>query len=773
MAISLDSKYNTFLADCQTFLTSPNSEPPAKSFAQIRQDHLDLLHDYSPTICARLIEALSKAWAWIQSVFCCATPSAPKPRSFLSSSERQEIRTQFAAVREAYHSHLKAAPAPSSSTPPAEPPRSQLSNVSLSNHSSSKAPPLAPSDISSHELSPADSLPSIKPSDPLAEFPEEASALPGSISLDKKEKKNTEMLTSSLQAVGLSNAGQNCWCNAFLQLIIHIPSLKAVYEKIAHHLEEHGSETIATQYCKAFPELEERRAVAFSEKQQRKLDAYYNESNKLTQLYKNWIPQFRDDIIRDTLTQFDFYATLDKWYPNTANIPSPPLPEAPPPGESSIDMFSIHFSQLLQEMLPFSHEQILKRIASPTQKQSNDSIAHACGLALRYAFVYTRQQYPLVSFKEVALAISQLLPEILMPFIETSINTHHEAIFGPAPAQEIFEPTPPLSMEDASLQVPIYASLLLEALTTYEEAQQNRKPLDANITQNVRSALHCLSPLTISTDYNESADAHEPFSILNRTYEMLFNEPPPYYLHQTLKKRYEPNLPLGFPNLDEVYPELGPDHCRSTPNTVFEIRLDWQGDELVEEKEEEDPFSIDWDARDLLPPPPDKGKPPLPAEPMITEYFHHKNPFPEHGGATFIVGDSLFHCDFVDETIELNQYPEEFFVVLNRFTQFMDKKNDPIDMPFQFTFPAQAVPEASPDEVKAPPTYELDAFITHLGQETSGGHYVAYWKNKMVEPKSRRRRWVEANDADTSLKTQKEIQKLCRNGYIYHYQRKP
>lgn len=39
----------------------------------------------------------------------------------------------------------------------------------------------------------------------------------------------------TFRVVGFGNAGNNCWCNALLQMVVHIPSLRTAYEAFASH----------------------------------------------------------------------------------------------------------------------------------------------------------------------------------------------------------------------------------------------------------------------------------------------------------------------------------------------------------------------------------------------------------------------------------------------------------------------------------------------------------------------------------------------------------
>lgn len=734
MSITLQQRYEAFLSDCSSFVSSPKAAP--KNFEQISEDRVALLQDYSPNVCKRLRYALSRIWNWITS-FCCSVPpdQAPRRPPFLSSAERREIQTQFAAVSEARNRPV---------TPEASLSDSTSSEASSQEDSASASSPTPPQETSSsfYDLPPL---------------------LPGA---------------------GFHNSGQNCWCNAFLQLVIHIPSLKSVYERVAKGLQDPSSiDEIAHRYAEAFKEVQERWATAFEEKEARKVAAYHEKRARLVHEYRVRLPSLRDKFIQETLPEFDFYDILNKWYPSAAHSENlPPLPEALPVSEPSIDAFCIHFASLLKDTLPFAHEQILLRLESRDEKQLRQSIFSACGLALYHAFAHTRQQYPSVPFNEIATPLANLLPEILIPFIETSIKTHQEAIFGPPPIPATFDRVPPPSPQEAAEKAPIYGNFLEEALKEYETAIEKQTPVPAEVSQNVREALHFLSPLSISTDFNEPADGHEPFSILNRTYQELFHEHPPYSLHYTLKKRYEPETPVaeGF----DPPPELGADRCRLQNEVEPDMRLDWESSSLPFE-EELDPFFIDewqteepfqWEAP--LPPLDTQVRIPLPAKPMIQEYFKKENSSPHEGGATFSLADqdyTTFHCRLVDEAKEFDQYPEDFFIVLNRLAHgFGDtsstKKSDPIQMPLHLTLPPPAqseIPSLDSEPEAVGPIYELDAFITHTGDSAQGGHYIADWKDK-GEDKTRFR-WIHADDTEISFKTQEVVETLCQEGYIFHY----
>jgi ubiquitin C-terminal hydrolase len=110
--------------------------------------------------------------------------------------------------------------------------------------------------------------------------------------------------------------------------------------------------------------------------------------------------------------------------------------------------------------------------------------------------------------------------------------------------------------------------------------------------------------------------------------------------------------------------------------------------------------------------------------------------------------------------------PEDLFISLKRFVKDNKgqyTKND-LSLPVPETFSIKREFIQSKDN-KDDPTYEVDAFVRHVGKECSHGHYIAYTKTPEGV-------WFECNDDQIRPLSSKEISEALSFAYFFHFKKK-
>jgi hypothetical protein len=110
--------------------------------------------------------------------------------------------------------------------------------------------------------------------------------------------------------------------------------------------------------------------------------------------------------------------------------------------------------------------------------------------------------------------------------------------------------------------------------------------------------------------------------------------------------------------------------------------------------------------------------------------------------------------------------PDDILLQFERFYQCPDspvlklgKVNDLLDVPEGFTVPQQFV------YTRESPSYQCDAFLVHVGQDLSAGHYIAYIKVGNT--------WWYCSDANVYPISAEDAAEARKKSYIVHFSKRP
>ena len=301
----------------------------------------------------------------------------------------------------------------------------------------------------------------------------------------------------------------------------------------------------------------------------------------------------------------------------------------------------------------------------------------------------------------------------------------------------------------------LYGNAILNALTAYDNALVQRKPVPDSVSQNIRLAYHHffghINPLTSHEIFSNQAwrqeDASEAMEVLMGRYEQILNEqaphdplPSPYCQLQT-KRHYRPignSYPADPQKLARNdYSRLSNDNLSSQINHDYQIILDLQN----------------------------KGH--LSFSELLSEHFCNTHSQGHDIGTYLLPDQNIQRFELIGEGRQFIQTPEELLLTIKRFGATQEgvgfKIASPLIVPRVLVLPAHATLENKPI------AYELDTFNVHKG-DFGGGHYLAYRKI--------RGQWIEANDGAVRLVSEQEIDQILHGqkapnytSYIHHYSR--
>lgn len=556
-------------------------------------------------------------------------------------------------------------------------------------------------------------------------------------------------------AVGIKNAGNNCWCNAFLQLMMHTPQIRQAYERVANALaEDEPSQIRMAEEC------------IRKQKEQCQLedDALLKKYNHLPQS----IVESRINAARSAMTtlrplnQKETFKVLfeRKFKP----APDQPLPSIEiPPQEDQLPevIFQEAFSQYLNTLLPAIFEMALPHLINKPKTLAT-SLDTLCLIAMRIAWTQASAATELPEKQRRALAKEAMSP-MIHAHVAALIEAHPEDLLGPPP--QPVSRAHIQSVEKTQASIREHGQHLKEVITRYEAGLVSHEPLPESISQNVRLAFHFLSPKNINPNKNRQEDAQEAFAILNTTYDFLFKENPPYALQATVHRTYHPHPTEELPEIARTNPKdfearkmaslaardnplippsmpsnrlfsfLEEDHQITSEDTRFELQLSWEK--------------------------PASSKTKISFETLFKNYFSQTYPVSsqEQPSAYMQPNGEVRSFVKIGETVSIEAPEEGFMVMLKRFdrcprTGQLLKKTDPIEMPTRIELSER--------------TYTLMNIVEHVSgtSSTQSGHYVDYLKDPETN------QWYLANDSRVSHCTSKEIQTARKVGYLFYYARK-
>lgn len=292
-----------------------------------------------------------------------------------------------------------------------------------------------------------------------------------------------------------------------------------------------------------------------------------------------------------------------------------------------------------------------------------------------------------------------------------------------------------------------HGKALQDALKAYHLALSNKQPVSEHVSQNVRLAFaHFFGEFMFSTSCDNPEDAGEALQMLMGRYEEILREKnhrnPAFsslYCPLETKRCYQPTGEQRGADPYKIskddYSKMGPDHSSSVFCKDYQILIDLQG----------------------------KGH--LSFEALLSGYFINSC-VGDCDKSTYLM-DNGFVQDFklVEELRQFKGTPNEFFLVLKRFSQDLDGTRNKISTGVKINRMI-ALPEIATDQNKLI-AYELDSFIVHSGK-FGGGHYICF---KKID-----NRWIKANDSRVSFKKNEKIDQILHNAnnsdytsYLHHY----
>ena len=289
---------------------------------------------------------------------------------------------------------------------------------------------------------------------------------------------------------------------------------------------------------------------------------------------------------------------------------------------------------------------------------------------------------------------------------------------------------------------------LLRALIAYHLAYADQRPVDAQVSQDVRLSLHHFFGLSPVAEVQE--DAWEAMQVLMGRYEADLKEArqfPPAELYRLMetKRIYrpvgEPRDPDPVKLQKDDYSKLDKDLTSSQTSADYQIFLDLQH----------------------------RGH--LTFQAILLEYFRNTC-VQGHDRSVYLRPDGKIEdFELIGERRQFTQTPDEFLLTIKRFG--MNQNGSGYKVLSQMAIERTLVLPAIATAAGIPIAYALDGFIVH-GGGYGVGHYVAY--KKINEE------WVECDDSRVRTVPPEEIDRILHglhsNGpkytsYIHHYSRLP
>lgn len=293
---------------------------------------------------------------------------------------------------------------------------------------------------------------------------------------------------------------------------------------------------------------------------------------------------------------------------------------------------------------------------------------------------------------------------------------------------------------------------MLNALQAYETALSQKKPVDSQVSQNVRMAFHELFGQIANTGreiFSDSChaqeDAYEALQLLMSTYQKDVTQTPSCSLYCPLEttRRYAPNGEQR---------DADPKRCGLSPDPYSQLASDNATHHCCLD------YQIFLDMQSMGP---------LSFSEMFKRFFTNVDVSGSDDAEYLLPNMKVQKFKLTAEERKFLEVPNELTLTLKRFGSDMYgnafKIKTPVAVERMLWLPAGATPENKPIP------YELISFIVHSG-EAGGGHYLCY---KKMEG-----RWIEANDSRVRFVAEHEIDAILQGridplftSYMHHYSR--
>lgn len=316
-----------------------------------------------------------------------------------------------------------------------------------------------------------------------------------------------------------------------------------------------------------------------------------------------------------------------------------------------------------------------------------------------------------------------------------TVATHYATVHGRAPDQ-------------------LHGTSLTRAITEYDTALAQRRPVHPEITQNVRLAFHHFfgyrNPVTQGEIFSQRAGAHEDAwealqMIMGRYEEILRRHNPgnpafvPLYSRLETVRYYRPvgEQRDADPSLvqRDAYSRLDQDNASKMICSDYQIFLDLQNRGHLNFSE------------------------------LLSDYFRCTSTSASDTAKYLLPNGRIQNFQLTREERLFLAVPGEFLLTLKRFGFTAYGQSCKITTPVNINRILILPPAATPQN--APIAYALDSFIVHSGG-TGGGHYLCYKKIGDL--------WIEANDSALRCVTPEEIDQILHGqktaaftSYMHHY----
>ncbi|HEV3270290.1 MAG TPA: hypothetical protein VGZ69_06560 [Candidatus Rhabdochlamydia sp.] len=274
---------------------------------------------------------------------------------------------------------------------------------------------------------------------------------------------------------------------------------------------------------------------------------------------------------------------------------------------------------------------------------------------------------------------------------------------------------------------------MLSILDSYDQAIEKQELISEEVSNNLRLAMHYLSPKEISRKENVQEDASEILTILFAENDHIIKE---QNLINTSSINYKFENVIHYQSI-KALKETPHKDCSSlhADNTYRKERTNY-GIKINFDAKQED-FTLSS---------------------LLEKHFCDKEIGIGSETRRYLVNGIYTEVSPVKEEIKLNTLPKDLFINFARFKADRTKLTHPIEVPEQL--------DAKLLNSKNSPSglYELSSFIVHLGSSSNGGHYIAYRKVQG--------QWVECNDGSVSYISKKEMLSAAKNSYICFYRLK-
>lgn len=289
---------------------------------------------------------------------------------------------------------------------------------------------------------------------------------------------------------------------------------------------------------------------------------------------------------------------------------------------------------------------------------------------------------------------------------------------------------------------------MLSVLDSYDQAIKKQKPIPAEVSNQLRLAIHYLNPKTISSRCNVQEDASEILMLLFAKNDNILKK---QSLINTSSINYKFENIIHYQSIKDLKEmphkdcsSLNPDNTYKKERTNYGIKINFDSKQKN--------FSLSSFIEKCFF---DSKQEKLTLSSLLKKYFCDEEIGEGSDTCRYLVNGIYTEVSPVKEEIKFDTLPKDLYINFARFKADRTKFTNPIEIPEQL--------DAKLLNVKDSPSgsYELSSFIVHLGSSLNGGHYMAYRK---VQDQ-----WIEFNDGCVSLLSKEQALEAAKNSYICFY----